>query len=65
MKSLSIITIVKPAGPIFFWAPAYINENLLTSRGSLKITEDASEIIGLFTLGASWIATPWIVSFGQ
>ena len=42
---------VKPAGPIFFWAPAYIIENLETSIGSLRITEDISAINGDFISG--------------
>ena len=62
-NSSLIMHMVKPAGPIFFWAPAYIIENLETSIGSLRITEDISAINGDSVSGGWCKALPWIVSF--
>ena len=41
-----MMTIVKPAGPIFFWAPAYINPYLSTSMGLDKRVLEASVMSG-------------------
>ena len=46
-----MITIVKPAGPIFFCAPAYIIEKSETLIGSASIADDISQTIGLGILG--------------
>ena len=46
-----MITIVKPAGPIFFCAPAYIIEKSETLIGSESIADDISQTIGLGIFG--------------
>ena len=48
-----MITTVKPAGPIFFWAPAKIKSYLETSVLSLKIQLDKSATNNFPSCGGS------------
>ena len=53
IKSFFMITTVKPAGPIFFWAPAKIKSYLETSVLSLKIQLDKSATNNFPSCGGS------------
>ena len=46
MRSSLTMTIVTPAGPTFFCAPAQINPNLVTSTSSERIFYDISATRG-------------------
>ena len=46
-NSFFTMTIVKPAIPRFFWAPANIKSNSLTSKGLVHNVEDISQTSGV------------------
>ena len=55
IRSSRTIAIVRPAGAIFFWAPAKSAPNLVTSIGSERIQDEISAISGISPVsGSSW-----------
>ena len=58
-----ITTKVVPAGPIFFWAPAYIKSNFEKSITREKISELMSHTTGMSVVGKFLIWVPKIVLF--
>ena len=66
-RSSRTITRVRPAGPMFFWAPAKITPYFDTSIFRDRMCEDMSATIGTFGLdsGTKLYSTPSMVSLVQ
>jgi hypothetical protein len=65
MSSFFTITIVSPAIPRFFWAPAKIRSKSLILIGLVHKVDDISHIIGPLMSGVSCISNPCTVSLAQ
>ena len=59
-RSSRMMTMVRPAGARFFWAPAKITPYLLTSMGRERMSEDMSQARG--TLPVSGTYCHWVPS---